>query len=214
MIFATGRLENALAQHLRAHIRIYLVTGIMFLMGVIFGSFAVRVLDGLQRQELRGYLYAFVSYFLEAPREVAKPALNVALASSLKRAGLMLALGLSVIGAPAVPVILFVQGFSLGFTVGLMVDEMALKGTVLALAAVFPHNVVAVPANLVIGTESISFALTWIGSRIFRRGGAVSRALVSTTLISCLMAVILCLAACIEAYLTPVLTQLVIKRLT
>ncbi|HHY46669.1 MAG TPA: stage II sporulation protein M [Firmicutes bacterium] len=209
-----GRLETAWAMHMRAHIRTYLVAGIMVLMGVVFGSLAVRVLDSPQRQELRGYLYTFVSYFLEAPGEAASPALKDAVLESLKRAGLMFALGISVIGAPFVPVILFARGFSLGFTVGLMVDEMALKGTVLALAAVFPHNVVALPANMVIGAESLSFALAWIGSRIFKRESTPAQVFIPAVLMSCLMVVALCIAACIEVYLTPVLAQLAVRKLT
>ncbi|OPX83768.1 MAG: Stage II sporulation protein M [Pelotomaculum sp. PtaB.Bin104] len=117
---------------------------------------------------------------------------------------IMYVLGLTVIGIPALLGIIFLRGFALGFTVMYLTREQSTPGIALTIAAILPQNVLMVPALLLAGVASLSFAL------VLARRFNDSRVLVWPNFVvySGLMAlVLLCMAVAglVEVYLTPLL---------
>ncbi|NPV78982.1 MAG: stage II sporulation protein M [Firmicutes bacterium] len=200
-------LKDFIYRHVKSRPGPYTIACVLFTMGVIFGAIAVRIIDSAQRYELRGYLYTFVRYFLEKPHIATIRGAREAFLSPLQKAMTMVVAGISVIGAPVIPVMLFIHGFGIGFTVGLMVDEMALKGALMACSALLPHSVLQVPAIIIIGAESLTFTWAWISVKLFKTDVSLRQAFISTILISAMMILVVAIAAAIEVYLTPVLLR-------
>lgn len=199
---------------MRRRTAIYLCVAIVFVMGAVFGALAVGHVDEAQRSSLglrvQGLLSGTEARDLAPPHAVLREAVMDQL---LKTVGLMGLLGLSVIGAPLVLGIVFLRGFVLGFTGAFLVDRLQLKGLALAVAALAPHNVLAVPAVLVAGAAAISFSVAAARVLLGRRDISVYHSFLSTWFLLVLSGVALLAATFLETYITPVLMDAVARFL-
>ncbi len=108
-----------LRQHLEEHFASYFFVLILFAVGVIFGAIAVKALTFSQKQELLSFLQQFFSSGIAVP---SGPAVFVqTLTANFQLAALLWLLGVIVFGLPLVIIIVFFQGFVLGFSVGFLV---------------------------------------------------------------------------------------------
>jgi len=153
-------------EHLRRHAGVYVFLIMLFGMGVAFGALAVGALDATQRLELSQYL----DFFLQAVDDpgVDAPAGAVfrqALASNWRTAGLILLLGVTVVGVPLVPAIVFLRGFIIGFSVGFLLASRGWQGVAISLLAVVPQNLLIVPAVVGLSAAALIFA-----AGVVRRG--------------------------------------------
>ncbi|MGZ4030844.1 MAG: stage II sporulation protein M, partial [Tumebacillaceae bacterium] len=127
--------------------------------------------------------------------------------------------GLSIIGLPVIVLLIFVEGFKIGFTVGVIVSQFHGKGVLFALAAILPQNLISVPAMIVCGVAGISFSLMLVRSRFSHapaRGGTgtqLYRNFLSYTGLVSAVAVAMVLASFVEGYLSPVLMRAVVPHL-
>lgn len=155
-------LKDRLLAHLQEHISIYTFSVALFLMGIIFGAIVVNSLP----QESKTNLYTYLSRFFS---EMAKgnvidpPAMfRESFAHGFQYLGFIWLLGLSIIGLPLIFVLLFLKGVVVGFTVGFLVNQMGWHGFWMALASVFPQNILLVPAFIIISTAAVAFSLKMI----------------------------------------------------
>ncbi len=209
-----GRLAELLNSYLRRRLLIYVLVITIFAMGSIFGALAVNSLASGQRVELTGFLQAFFKGFNEgaAPDRdlVAKQSLYT---NVFKTAGLIWLLGLSVIGAPLILVILFTRGFVLGFTVGFLVKEMSYKGIFYALVSVLPHNILIIPAVIIVSVAAISFAAALARGRFGNREISLYHQFLGYTVLTALAILAMVAAALVEGYVTPVFIELATRYL-
>lgn len=195
-------IRRQLSDHLRHRAGLYFAAALAFVVGVTLGALAVGALDDTQRLELAHY----VQFFLQSlgdpalqpdPAEVARRSL----ASQLRTGAFMYALGLSVVGAPLCLLVLLLRGFVSGFAVAFLVGYKGWVGVLMAVLAVLPQHLLAVPALAVLAVSALSFA-----GRIAARRKAPDpswRALAaySLTALACLLA--LAAAGLVEAYVSP-----------
>jgi len=209
-----GRFSDVLRGYFRRRIAIYAGVVIVLAMGAAFGALAaVRVGDPGRADlaaQVQGLLDPPESRRLAAPEEVLHRAL---VDQVVKTVGVMGLLGLSVIGAPAVLGFVFFRGFVLGFTGAFLVAHLGWRGAVLALAALLPHNVLAVPAVLVAGATAAGFSLAAARVLLGRRDINMYHQFLNTLLLLAASAGALVAAAFLEAYITPVLVDAVARIL-
>ncbi|MEW6080621.1 MAG: stage II sporulation protein M [Bacillota bacterium] len=185
----------------------------LLVMGVVAGALAVNHLEAGQRQELYALVDNFVYGMAHEPWKLNPSGiLSKSLAGSLKTAGALWLLGLTVVGIPVVCLITLVRGFLLGFTVGFLAFEMGWKGVVLSLASVFPQNLLAVPALLVLAISSVSFSLYLVRRRSSRIPLAKEFTRYSMIALACCVALVV--SCVIEAYLVPPLMTWVSRLLS
>lgn len=192
--------------------RLPLLTGtsVLLLMGLIFGSLAVKTLSPSQTADLGSYIYNFYSSF---PQELKMAnrhslALKGIVDNIVKINGLVWVLGLTIIGAPFILGIVFMRGFVLGFTVGFIVSEMSFSGVVVAVASVLPHNLLVIPALIITSTTSLSFAATAVKTLAGLSKENILNQFLGSTLIVLVSCAILAAAALVEMYITPICIQI------
>lgn len=209
-----GRFTDILSGYFRRRTAIYLCVAIVFAMGAGFGGLAVGHVDEADRSALalhvQGLLAARGAQAMAPARDVLRQAL---VEQVLKTAGLMGLLGLSVLGAPLVLGVVFLRGFVLGFTAAFLVDRMMLRGVVLAAAALLPHNVLAVPAVLLAGATALSFSVAAARVLLGRRDIPLHHHFFNTVLLLLASGGMLVAATFLEAYVTPVLMDAVVRLL-
>ncbi|HEY8416543.1 MAG TPA: stage II sporulation protein M [Limnochordales bacterium] len=209
-----GRWPDILRGYFRRRTATYLCVLIVFAMGVVFGGLAVGHVDETDRSALAQYVEGLLARgqarALAPAEEVMRQAV---LDDLLKTVGLVGLLGLSVIGAPLVLGVVFLRGFVLGFTGAFLMDQMQLRGLVVALVSLLPHNVLAVPAVLVAGASAVGFSVTAARVLLGRRDIHISHHFLSTLLLLAASGAVLVAAAFVEAYVTPVLMDAVTRFL-
>lgn len=213
------RMKLAVTRYLRDHSSLFVFTAVLFVIGVIFGAIVVSALAETQTQSLNDALQGFFKALNmqqtgTSPSEITWHTV----AGFLKTTGLLWILGLSIIGLPVIVIVIFVKGFQIGFTVGVIVSQFKSKGVLFALAAILPHNLIYVPALLICGVAGISFSMMLVRSRFANQrqigsGTTLYRNFLSYTGLVAVIAVAMVLAAVVEGYVSPVLMQAVIPNL-
>jgi stage II sporulation protein M len=126
-----------------------------------------------------------------------------AISKNLVNLGKIFLLGLTVIGFPLILVIIFTRGFVLGFTVFFLIKEKALWGALITLLAVFPPNILSLPAYILAAAAAINFSLYLIRTK----NTPISNYALSYVLLMIVLAVMMLGAALIEGYLSPLFIQ-------
>lgn len=203
-----GYLRHSVTEYLKAHIVAYFFLILIFVIGVVVGSLAVKTLPDEQKTELISYLRLFFQGLMASPEANQNvDLLNTVLFGNAKTSGLIWLLGFTVIGVPFILFIIFTRGFVIGFTVGFLVNEYVMKGLAFALVSILPHNFFAVPALLAAGVAAVSFS----GAIVRRTRGKVGflQQALGYTLVCAIAFLFMMLAGCIEVIISPIFMKLV-----
>ena len=214
------KMKLTVSHYLKDNMSLYVFTAVLFTIGVMFGAIVVSALGQDQLSSLNDALSGFFKALnLQSTGTTPSEITWHSAASFLKTTGLFWILGLSIIGLPVIVLLIFVEGFKIGFTVGVIVSQFHGKGILFALAAILPQNLISVPAMIVCGVAGISFSLMLVRSRFSHtaaRGGTgtqLYRNFLSYTGLVSAVAVAMVLASFVEGYLSPVLMRAVVPHL-
>ncbi|MGI6149058.1 MAG: stage II sporulation protein M [Firmicutes bacterium] len=210
-MYAVGRLGEIAKTFFVRHLALYTALLILFAVGIGFGALATKSLSQAQRADLSQYVAGvFSSLAKNSPGMAERSTLAwKGLADSiLKTAGLMWLLGLTVIGAPFVLGIVFLRGFVLGFTISFIIDELQMKGMLLSISSVLPHNLVVVPAVILAAGGALSFAASALKTLLGLTKESIYGQFAVSTGLALVSACLLAVAAVVEVFITPVFVQL------
>lgn len=154
--------------HVKEHATIYVFMVILFLTGVIFGAIIVNSMSFGQKQDLIFYLERFFGQITDKEQIKNSEILKNSFSYHAKYLLLLFILGLSVIGLPIVWILLFLKGLVVGFSVGFLVNQLAMKGFLLASLSIAPQNFLIIPVYIIAGSLSMIFSLTLL-AKLFSR---------------------------------------------
>lgn len=187
-----------------------LVAAAALVAGVVVGAIVAGALAPSERAGVSGPLLGFLSDL--AVNQGIPPAaelLRHSAARHLRTAALLWLLGVTVVGFPGVLVILFVRGFSIGFTVGFLVRNLGLPGLAVATAGVLPQHLLSVPVVLVQGVAALSFSLSLFRNRFGREHRArFYQELAGYTAVLAGTSLLLMAAALLESFVSPIFLRL------
>jgi len=212
-MLARTRSAQVFSDYIRKHMLTYSIVIVMLLMGVAFGALAARILPESQKSALAQDLTVFFRAFGDTMQVSAVSASRQGFYGNLKAIFIGWLLGLSVIGAPGIGILMFLRGFIIGFTVGFLVLQMAVRGVLLAFVSVLPQNLFIIPALIVSFESSLAFAKTVIEDRL--RSSRVP--LYPQFLLSCITLMgataLLGIASIVEGFITPLFIELVSRHM-
>lgn len=184
---------------------------LILIMGVSAGALAVQSLEYGVRADLIHYLVAFLDGFDEDKEWRGQGNLWTVLMAHGQVLLLLWVLGLTIIGLPFIPLLLFLRGFVLGFTMGFIVHELGAAGFVFALASLVAQNLFFLPALVMAALFSIAFTWNVSTSLLQRRAIDFWQQLLgySVLMMCCLVAFLV--AGFMEYYVAPVLMDLTSK---
>lgn len=155
--------KNQITNHLREHATIYMFMIILFLTGVIFGAIIVNSMNIVQKLDLFFYLERYFGQISAEEQIENQTILMGSFLYHIKYLLLLFVLGLTVIGLPVVWILLFVKGLVVGFSVGFIVNQLGMKGLILASLSIAPQNLLVIPIYIIAGSLSMIFSLTLLG---------------------------------------------------
>lgn len=202
------RLTHRLKRHVTENKWQYLLIVLIFLAGVILGDFKADDLTSGVKDHLLGLIDSYLKGGTESA--VAKQA--ILWNSFLNQAKSITAiwfLGLTIIGMPLILAIVFLKGFSLGFTISFLVSERAVSGILISVLSILPQNLIYIPLLIIWSVVGINFSIYITRSRT-GNGVPLGRGFVGYTLLMLISLVIVLVGALIEAYLAPLFLGLFI----
>lgn len=191
---------------LRHNWHLLVVVFLFFALGFFFGIAGEGQLEAGEVTELTSYLDSFLNQ-LDGLEAYSPAALKITMYNNIAVIFAIYLLGLTVIGIPVVLALIFARGFALGFTVAFLTSEKSFDGIVLALVSILPQNIFYVPALVVAGAASLSFALVLI-RRYFDPMQRVWPSFANYTAVMLLVLTVMLGAGMVEAYLSPALLKL------
>src|SRR5699024_931374 len=200
--------------HVKNYATIYIFMVILFLTGVIFGAIIVNSMSFVQKQDLFFYLERFFGQLIDAGYIENSEILKSSFLYHMKYLLLLFVLGLSVIGLPVVWILLFLIGLVVGFSVGFIVNQLGLKGLLLASLSIDPQNFLIIPIYIIAGSLSMIFSLTLIRKLFSRKySRPVLQPFGQYIMVFSLLLVFSFLAAILEAYVANEAMASLIKSL-
>ena len=189
-------------RHIRANAAWYLLAFAIFVAGVCTGAVRASAMREGSASVL-SYLESGLSDLRVVSPESNGRVMVGGVSANLCSAAFIWLAGLSVLGFSGALLVLFIRGFSVGFTVAFLVREMGGAGAILAISSVLPHNLAAVPALVTACASSVGFAWSVVKKSLLGVNADVSRALCDSVASLIAASAALILAAFIQAYVSP-----------
>ncbi|HOB21896.1 MAG TPA: stage II sporulation protein M [Bacillota bacterium] len=204
-MFFAGRAGEVLGGYFGRRLAVVALVLLLFLLGVVTGAVSVRTMEQSQVDEVAAYLETFFQGFQSQGIQRSVVFRDSVLATT-KTLFVILLAGLSAYGIIAIPLVVFFRGFVVGFTVGFLVYEMAVRGLFFALVAVLPQNLLLIPAILMAGVVCFAFGLTQWRTRFWDPDAPYS--FWGTLILTICAWFVALVGSAVEAYLTPLLVGL------
>lgn len=198
-------------KHVKDYLTLYTVVSCGFLIGIFIGAFTVNELNMHQERELVSYLKGFFSFLRSTEIEN----LSIFSQSIINNTQIMLLiyfLGISVIGAPLVLIILAFEGFTIGFTVGLLAKELAGFGVLISFFAVLPHVIINVTVLIIASVFALSFTIEIILKKANKiKNNKFANQLITYSFVQICLTCILVVASVFEAFVAPFVMTLILR---
>lgn len=182
---------------------------IMFVIGLVLGSLFINFITNDDKNLLVEQLEVYFTSVKNLSSDVF--GLKV-FGSEILNNGLQLfiifALGISMIGLPAVIFILFFKGFMLGTTLSTMILKYQLKGVISSILYVFPCLIINVITYVFLSFFAVHASVKFLKA-LFKKDNLNFKSFLGKYLLAFLISIILMIITCfLDAYLTPLLLKL------
>ncbi|MGD9678052.1 MAG: stage II sporulation protein M [Vulcanibacillus sp.] len=201
-----AKMKSSTNDYLKENFSMYIFTIILFIMGVIFGSYVIYSLSLSQKQELLSIFNLFYLDIDTLSLLDSQVVFKQVLIDNLKYLGVLWFLGLSIVGMPLIFILIFTKGLIVGFTVSFLIFELNWQGLLFSLASVIPQNIIIVPVLIIAGVTGINFSLSLIKHK-GNKSYSYQQSITSYTLIILILGGFLVLASGFETFVSPYLMK-------
>jgi stage II sporulation protein M len=196
------KFQLLIREYLHERIFLLVLVLILFLMGMIFGVLTAGVLDKHQQTDLMNYLnQGLHGQFVHNQAYTRQIILT-----NIQMVFFLFFMGISVIGVPLALLLVFTRGFILGFSTGFLFQAMGIKGLIITMAGIVPHNLLFIPALflMVIAIMDCAAALTKI--RFTKKPVALGPELMKCSVLTLCVLVTMILAGFVQGNVSPLIT--------
>lgn len=150
---------NNYKNELRNKNNLLLLVFILFIIGLIFGSIYITILNNDQKlliiKQTGKYFNNISKITFEGKIEIFKNSLY----SNLLYTIFMWVLGISVIGLPIVFIMIFFKSFILGFSISSIFAKYKINGLLKVILYIFPCNIIIVIYSILLAVYSINISI-------------------------------------------------------
>lgn len=193
--------KSKIKLHIKENKWHYIILTLFFSLGIFLGYHKVYSLSG----EVREHLLSLINNYLLGGFRGELSANHIfssAYIQQLKSIILIWFLGLTVIGIPLIIGVIFFRGFSLGFTLGFLINEKASAGVIISILSILPQNIIYIPLVIVLSLIAINFSIYIVKGRDIG-GLPLTKGLIRYLLILLIFSVVVLSGVLIETYLSP-----------
>jgi stage II sporulation protein M len=181
--------------------------GIVMFAGAICGSIFLQALPTAQQEQLNQGMISYVSWLNQSAKLDHSLLFWDTFFKHVKWAVVIILLGVSMIGVPFIVVLSFMKGFLLGSSIYMLIQSLGSEGVWLSIVSIAPHNMMVIPAFIMLSSAALSFASYMFNQRIRKLGGAMTEQVISFSTVAMTMLLVLACAALVEVYVSPQLLK-------
>lgn len=200
-------LRSLIDEHVNNNMGIYFFVILFFIIGISAGTFTVKYLGNVQKNDLSNYLRDFF-YMIDVNNSNSFTIFKQSVFNNFQTILIIWLLGISIIGTPLIFAVVLMRGLILGFNISFIISEMGLKGIVFTGVTLLPQNIIIIPVIIIVSVLGISYGKNFIKSKVSNyanKNYSLIKKLIGFSSLICLMLGIILIGCAIEAYLSPVL---------
>lgn len=204
--------NKGIVKNMISHMRentIYLFISLFFIFtGVVIGVYVAKYMGDAYKDDIINYFLSFVKDF-----NVGSINKTSILLQSVKNNGLMILfiviLGVTIVGIPIIFFINLLKGFTVGFTAGIIINSLGIKGGTFILIALIPQNIFFLVAISIATALSTEFGLYKLRSKMVK-SYTIKAEFTSMYPLIVVLIIMVMLGAILEAYAIPNLIPLIV----
>ncbi|NLM05118.1 MAG: stage II sporulation protein M [Clostridiales bacterium] len=197
--------------HIKDNLFIYSLVILCFLIGVSIGGFIIKIINQQQKEELFYYLKNYLQFFNETELNNYH-IFKLSFMNNFKLLILTWISSLFIITFPLIFCIIIFKGFVIGFTIVLLIENFKLGGLLFFTFAVLFQNIILIIVFIMASVHSISFSLNFIKIEFYKKKKTkINKNLFTYTSMYIVFIALILFSALIEAYISPILIQILIK---
>ena len=201
--------ERILSNHIKNNLKQYILTIILFVIGMICGVIVINKITQTQYEEIYSYLNEFILNLKEDSKIDKLLLLNSSLTSNFWYTIAIWFMGSTIIGIPIIYLMVSYRGFCLGYAISACITVLGIgKGILFIIPSLLIHNILFIPAL---------FALVVSGQKVYKniikdkRRDNIKQELIRHTMFSGVLLVFIEISALVETYVSVGLLQVCVK---
>ncbi len=197
---------------LKSHLHIWSFLLAVVACGLIFGGIVAGITSPHDKMVITGALSNLLSTMHQGHLVSPHTLWIERMMSDGRLLAIIWILGLSIIGLPLIPVVIFLRSFSVGFSIGFTVLAFGWRGVWFSATGIFPHQLVSFVALALAGGLAIRFS-----AHILRQSVPLQRLLQNVivyTGVFCLLVIPLAVGAAMQAFWSPMLISSILSHAT
>jgi stage II sporulation protein M len=187
--------------------KLYLFLLLIFIIGVIFGSIFITILDEKDKASVLNQIGNFFSQIKSGKINFITVFKN-SVTANLIYIALVFILGISIIGIPIVIIMLFLKGFMLGFSVASIIAKYKIIGLLGAITYVFPHIILSVIVIFVISYYALKISYSIFKAVIEKKAINFSEIINRYSVIMLIGVIVMVISSLIESFISPYIMKL------
>lgn len=154
--------KNILQRHIYEHGGIYIILGILFVIGFVIGSINASFAKETVKTESQNYILEFVES-LKTHEIDSEILLRESISGNIKPILFITLFGLVIIGIPFIFMYIGLYSYSIGFTVTSILASLGIKqGIAFIMTLMIPQEIILLPTIIVVAVNAILFSKTII----------------------------------------------------
>ncbi len=187
--------------------RLYLFLLLIFIIGVIFGSLFITIINETDKNTVINQISSFFNK-IKSNNIDFNNALKNSITSNLLYITAIWILGISIIGIPVIIIMLFLRGFMIGFSIAAIIAKYKLIGVVGGLTYIFPHYIISLIVILMISYYALRFSFNLLEAVVKKKTINFNEVINRYSFIMIFSIIVMVISSLIEAFVSPYIMKL------
>lgn len=200
--------KNIIINHIQNNLKEYIISSIIFFIGILLGIVFVNNLNDVQTSEIQTYITNSINTLKENNvKEIS--VLKESLSSNIFLAVSLWLMGSTIIGLLVVYLIVCFKGFCFGYTLSSIIYVLGTnKGILFFISTMFLKNIIVIPCTIALAVSGMNVYKSVMQDR---RKENIKLEIIRHTFFSIFILILLVLSSFIEAYISQNILNYCIK---
>lgn len=200
---------KVISNHIYNNLKQYIIVSVLLIIGIVIGVMVVNNTKIDMKEEIKTVITTFIECLKTEYQIDSMNLLKNIMGNHIIFAFLLWFLGCTVIGIPIVYILVTYKGFSLGYTISMIIFTLGTgKGILFNLITMFLQNLLIIPAILALAVSGMKLYSSIMKDK---RRENIKIEIIRHTVFSFFMLVILIISALIEVYISNSLLNMSIQ---